>query len=631
MSDSGKRLAVAYCRVSTDHEEQKNSIIEQQKQWLELFSKTGSQSANVGLICHRAMPRLTADGKEIKGSLITEPRTDGLYIDEGISGKSLHNRKAFKKMLEDARLRKFDMIYVEDVSRYSRSVEDGYTTIKDLRELGVGVYFRKEGWNSLDLSKDFELQLRLSIAQEENRSKSDRIKWSMDRLRKKGGWNSTPPYGYDKVDGFLQINPIEAEYVKMIFNWFTHDMWGLGKIVRELNKINAPTKRGGLWRESQISDVLKNQIYNGIQITHKVESYDITRNTRKKIDPDDWITFPKEELRIIDSDLFALTQIEYARRTENYSQGNRQRTHINEANEEVYHLLSGLLYCSKCGAKKKKKKRYAYKRKDGTSNNLGYEWLCRIQDSYGSDNKIGSCPGERLALPEADVIEAIKHEIRVLKTSNLDSTFKMYITEKYKGLSVSKKKPLEIKVKKLNGEMRQLRQDKRDGLIDEDLYKEQIKELNKEISDTKTQISRIDRVQEERRHDIELFNAYKETISDIDVDSLTNAVLKRVFHKIYISYYKDDKGKKHPSVRFVYKFLDITGDDLVQSMAKTDRNAKVNLHVFKPLYEYKNEQAINKELVKNGLEPIDFEHDSKPIKSKKDIQKTKKKSSKKLL
>ena len=628
MNDSGKRLAVAYCRVSTDHEEQKKSIVEQQKQWLELFSKTGSQSANVGLICHRAMPKTTKAGKEIKGSLVTEPRTDGLYIDEGISGKSLHNRKAFIQMLEDAKLRKFDMIYVEDVSRYSRSIEDGYTTIKDLRELGVGVYFRKEGWNSLDLSKDFELQLRLSIAQEENRSKSDRIKWAMDRLRKKGGWNSTPPYGYDKKDGFLIINPVEAEYVKKVFYWFTHEMWGLGKIVGELNRIEAPTKRGGLWRVGHISDMLRNPIYDGRQITHRVESYDITRNSRKQIDPDEWCEFPKEELRIIDKDMFALAQIEYSRRTEKYTKGNRQRTHLNDNNEETYHVLSSLLFCSKCGASYRRKKRYGYKRKDGTANDLGYEWVCRVQDAYGNDTtKMGTCPGERLALAENDVIEAIKYEIQSLKRNSFDSTFKAYITEKYRGLSASKKKPLEEKVKNLNGEMRQLRQDKRDGLIDDDLYKEQMKELNKEISDCKTQISRIDRVQEERRHDIELFEAYKGAIDEIDINNLTNAVLKRVFHKIYVSYVKDSKGHKIPYVRYVYKFLDVSSDELMESQAHRDKYIKANMNVFKPLYLYKNEAEINEELVRNGLEPIDYNDSTE---KKKTVQMPRKTKTKKL-
>ena len=163
--DNTSRLAVAYCRVSTDHEEQKKSIQEQQAEWLEKFAETGSRNAQVGLLCHREIKRIDENGKAVKGKLIIEPRTDGLYIDEGISGKSLQNRKAFQQMIQDAKLKKFDMIYVEDVSRFSRSMEDGYLAIKDLRDIGVGVYFRKEGWDSLDLSKDFELQLLLCIAQ----------------------------------------------------------------------------------------------------------------------------------------------------------------------------------------------------------------------------------------------------------------------------------------------------------------------------------------------------------------------------------------------------------------------------------------------------------------------------------
>lgn len=593
--DSTSRLAVAYCRVSTDHEEQKKSIQEQQRQWLEMFSQTGAKHAEVGLLCHRQVTRIREDGKAVKGKLITAERTDGLYIDEGISGKSLQNRKAFQRMIEDAMLKKFDMIYVEDVSRFSRSMEDGYTVIKNLRDIGVGVYFRKEGWDSLDLSKDFELQLRLSIAQEENRTKSDRIKWSMDRLRKKGGWDSTPPYGYDKVDGFLQVNEEEAKYIKMMFTWFTVEMWGLGKIAKELNRIEAPTKRGGTWRPNQISGMLQNEIYTGKQVTHRVETYDITRHTKKDIDPTEWVVMQKEELRLIDDDLFALTQVEYARRTENYTFGARRSNDT---------LLSGLLFCAFCGSTYRRKKRNHYRKKDGTITDYGYMWVCHLNDSYGNKNKGkgGVCPGERVQVNEDEVIKAIQYEIEGLKNSNTDAFFMLYMQEKFKGIEAKNKDKLEKRSKDLNGEMRQLRQDRRDNLVDEDLYKDQMKELNTEISEVKADLSRIERVTEEKKHQLELYEAYKRAIQEVDTENLTNAVLKGIFHKIYVSYTKDGNGKKTPTLRFVYKFLDSTNDDIIQAQVAGGRkDMGVNLHIFTSIYAYKTEEEINKTLKENGV------------------------------
>ena len=584
------RLAVAYCRVSTDHEEQKKSIQEQQKQWLEKFTETGVKNAQVGLICHREIKSIDADGKVTKGKLITAPRLDGLYIDEGVSGKSLQNRKAFQQMIQDAMLKKFDMIYVEDVSRFSRSMEDGYTVIKNLRDIGVGVYFRKEGWDSLDLSKDFELQLRLGIAQEENRSKSDRIKWAMGRLRQKGGWSSTPAYGYDKVNGFLQINETEAEYVRKVFYWFTVEHWGQGKIARKLNEINAPTKRGGQWRDRQIQKMLRNQIYTGKQITHRMESYDITRHTQKEIDPDEWVVTPKEELRIIADDVFTLAQVEYDRHSELYSRGSRQSSE---------QLLSGILYCAHCGSCFSRKKKNHWVKKDGTVTDKGYIWTCHIYDVYGGKNKEGGlCTGERIQVIEDDCIKAIQYEIRQLQESDTDSFFRLYMQDKFKSIDSKDKQTLEAKAKDLNGEMRLLRQDRRDGLIDEELYKSQMKELNKEIGDVKADLSRLERVAEEKKHQIKLYEEYKKTVQEVDVENLTNAVLKSIFYKIYVSYAKDSKGKKIPTLRFVYKFLDTTNDSILQAQGVN------GINVFTNLYAYRNEEENNKTLVENGLETL---------------------------
>lgn len=589
-SQNTVRLGCAYCRVSTDLEEQKKSIQEQQKQWLEFFSQTGAKSANVGLLCHKEIARIKEDGTVVKGKLVTEPRTDGLYIDEGVSGKSLQNRMAFLRMIEDAMLKKFDMIYVEDVSRFSRSMEDGYTVIKNLRDIGVGVFFRKEGWDSLDLSKDFELQLRLSIAQEENRTKSERAKWAMSRLRQKGGWDTVPPFGYDKVDGFLQINEAEAETVKNVFHWFTIDMWGLGKIAKELTRTNVPTKRGGTWRYRQVKRMLENEIYTGKQVTHRFETYDITRGSIKEIDPEEWVITQKEELRIIDDDLFSLTQVECARRTEDYTVVGTRRSNNT--------LLSGLLFCARCGSSFRRKRKNTYKKKDGTRTETGYFWICKEYDAYGSGKgktKTGICNGERIIVDEQDCIKAIIYEIEGLKNSNMDSFYKLYIREKFKGIEVQDRKALEKKSNDLNGEMRQLRQDMRDGLIDADIYKEQMRELNAEISAVKADLSRMDRVADEKKHLAELFEKYKADIQEIDTNNLTNADLKKIFHRIYVSYKIDASGKKTPMLRFVYKFLDVTNDEIL--LASNFEGADIK--VFTSLYTYKTEEENSKAIAEN--------------------------------
>jgi hypothetical protein len=151
---------------------------------------------------------------------------------------------------------------------------------------------------------------------------------------------------------------------------------------------------------------------------------------------------------------------------------------------------------------------------------------------------------------------------------------------------------LEKKSSDLNGEMRLLRQDKRDGLIDDDLYKDQMKELNREIGEVKASLSRMERLEEEKKHKMELYKRYQVTVQEVDVDNLDNATLKSLFYKIYVSCKRDSNGKKIPTLRFVYKFLDSTNDTILQS--QNDKNMDVNSHIFTSIYAYREAEETDK-------------------------------------
>ena len=271
--------------------------------------------------------------------------------------------------------------------------------------------------------------------------------------------------------------------------------------------------------------------------------------------------------------MFEMTQIIYDQHSKMYSRGARQSSE---------QLLSGILYCAHCGSCFSRKKRNHHVKKDGTITDKGYVWACHIRDVYGTK---GGCSGERIQVIEADCIEALKFEIKELKESNLDSFFKLYLQNKFKDIQKVNKSALEKKCNALNGELRLLLQAKRDGLLDDDLYTEQMKALNKEISEVKTTLSRLERITEEREHLLRLYKEYKETVQKIDVDNLTNADLKTIFYKIFVSYRKTAEGKKVPTLRFVYRFLDSTNDDILLGSA-------VNLHIYTNLYRYKEADSL---------------------------------------
>lgn len=530
------KVCVAYCRVSTDSDEQLSSIENQKEHYNELFKKEGYNPANIGMLYKK-------DG--------TKEKVKGIFADEGISGTSLKNRKAFENMMDYARKKAFDVIYVKSVSRFSRSTVDGINMIKDLRELGIGVIFEDCGINSLDSDRDFEIELRLMLANDESRDKSRNIRWGMDKFYKRGGWNGSGPFGYEVDKGFLKINPKEVKTVRIIFDLFVNNGDGIGKIARYLNENNIPTRKGGVWSQKQITYVLENPIYTGMQITHRTECVDINRKITVDIEKEKQIVHHFEHLRIVDDELFRLAQLERQKRHDMY---NRHTGHSNK------HLLSSLLYCSNCGGNYKRKKRHSYRRKDGKQLDIGYEWTCAINDMYGKSR----CD-HRNAVVEIEIIEQIKQEIIRLKNNNMDSLFELYLKVKFDyDVSQTHYEYLAKFKDKIHKEMQILRSDLAEELIDKELYKEQMKELNEKAMSINVEMSRIE------KHDFELEDArlkykqFMEYIKTIDVDNLTNAGLKKIFSDIQIKDITFKDGKKNIYPIFNYYCLDMTEKEIIK-------------------------------------------------------------------
>ena len=279
-------VAVAYCRVST--KKQNEALLDHEEQWEEIFEKVGYVFANCGIFYKK-------DGyKETK---------KGLYIDEGISAKEYKkHRKAFLQMIEDAKQGKFKQIFVEDTTRFARSVEDGMKVIKDLREAGVNVHFRKEGLDSIETNNDMVFGVLFSVAENEIRTDSNRFKWKQERLAKAGKWSAPAPYGYSVSKSILSINEEEQHIVDLIFYLYTEKLLGMRSIANYLNNRGQRTRKKQLWKSSEICYILKNKIYTGDIVNHKTESVDITRGTKRKIPEKDYIIVHNEELRIIDEE-----------------------------------------------------------------------------------------------------------------------------------------------------------------------------------------------------------------------------------------------------------------------------------------------------------------------------------------
>ena len=177
----------SYCRVSTDRDDQANSFESQQRYFKEYIDRQPDWELYQ------------------------------VYADEGITGTSTKKRAAFNRMIADAHLGKFHLILTKEVSRFSRNILDTITYTRELKALGVGVLFMNDGISTLEPDAELRLSIMGSIAQEESRKTSTRVKWGQTRRMEQGVVFGRSLLGYDVKDGCLTVNPEGAEIVRLIF------------------------------------------------------------------------------------------------------------------------------------------------------------------------------------------------------------------------------------------------------------------------------------------------------------------------------------------------------------------------------------------------------------------------------
>lgn len=167
-------------------------------------------------------------------------------------------------MIEDVQYKKIDLILTKEISRFARNTLDSIYYTRKLKNMGVGVIFINDGINTLDEDAELRLTIMASIAQEESRRISQRVKWGQKRQMEKGVVFGRELLGYNLKDGVLTINEQEAEIVRMIFHKFTNEGKGTHVIARELYEAGIKTKRGNLnWSNTTILRVLRNEKYVG--------------------------------------------------------------------------------------------------------------------------------------------------------------------------------------------------------------------------------------------------------------------------------------------------------------------------------------------------------------------------------
>ena len=257
-----------YARVSTDHLEQKKSLQNQQ----EHFEKYIKENPN----------------------WIYVPG----YVDEGITGTSDIKRNHFMKMIEDARNGKFDLIVTKEISRFSRNTLDSIKYTRELLSYGVAVLFVNDNINTALPDSELRLTIMASMAQDEIRRLSERVKFGMNRAIERGeilGNNLLYGYHKNKDTKELMIIPEEAEIVRKIYRLYAIENQSLSQISHILNQEGITTCQGKKWCISTISRMIENPKYKGYYCVRKSEIVDYMTKKIKYFQKDDWIIYENKE------------------------------------------------------------------------------------------------------------------------------------------------------------------------------------------------------------------------------------------------------------------------------------------------------------------------------------------------
>ena len=316
-----KRVA-AYCRVSTDREEQEHSFETQKAMYTEMIMmKPTWQMA-------------------------------GIYADEGITGTVAKKRPGFMKMIEDCRKGKIDMIVTKSVSRFSRNNLDCLMYVRELKQLGIPIIFEKEGINTIQVSSELLLTLFGALSQAESESISMNVKLGIRQSLKNGNvrFSYKTFLGYRKgVDGQPEIVPEQADIVRRIYNDFLAGATYL-EIAKRLTEENVPTMGGGnRWFSERIKSILKNEKYKGDALLQKTYITDpISKRVKKNNGELPMYYVENSHPAIIERRIFDRVQEEIARRV-GKKKVKQTGTKTELGRYSGKYALTELLYCGECG------------------------------------------------------------------------------------------------------------------------------------------------------------------------------------------------------------------------------------------------------------------------------------------
>ena len=348
-----------YARVSTDQDEQINSLENQVQYYTELIQNK-------------------PNWKFVPG-----------YVDEGISGGSTKKRDNFNRMIRDARAGMFDFIITKEISRFSRSTLDSIQYTQELLDYNVGVFFQNDNINTLDTDSEFRLVIMAGVAQDEIRKLSERLKFGFRQAIKNGHvLGNDKLYGYDKKDCVLTVNEEEAEIIRIIFDLYGNQRLGTRTISKRLMELGYTSREGNAFNTLTIRHILENPKYKGWYCGNKSQSVDYRTKRNILLDESEWVTYPDPSIpAIVSEELWNRANALYKRRRE------EMKSHSSGISFHNRYPYSAKIYCEEHGTT-------FHRQVIQTKKGQQEVWQCKVYRSHGR----AACSAPQIRSSDLDLI-----------------------------------------------------------------------------------------------------------------------------------------------------------------------------------------------------------------------------------
>ena len=299
------------------------------------------------------------------------------YIDEGLSGISTKRRENFNRMIDDAAESTFDLIITKEISRFARNTLDSIQFTRQLLGCGVGVFFQNDNINTFDEDSELRLSIMSSIAQDELRKLSSRVKFGHQQAIKNNVvLGNSRIFGYRKENRRLVIDEEQAPMVRELFELYATDQYSMKQIEALFWEKGYRNLNGKKIAHTTMSNMISNPKYKGYYVGNKVKVVDLFTKKQKFLPPEEWVMFKDETGEIVPAivsdELWERANAILRRRSDDVK--NRQGV-CNHAN-----LLTGKLFCTCCGT--------AYYRRESQDKqgHKNSKWVCSGKIKNGADS-----------------------------------------------------------------------------------------------------------------------------------------------------------------------------------------------------------------------------------------------------